>query len=546
MSDFIPPSTLDRGRYTVTKVLGTGGTATVLLAQDTRMGVERAIKILHPYIARSARTRARFMNEAHAQATLKHQNVLMVHDVVEDDQGVYMVMELAERGALGAQVLKRGCLSAREVADIGIHVGEALSVAHRAGMIHRDLKPANILVDRHGVLKLADFGIARIKNTDLTLTRSGSVMGTWAFMPPEQREDSSQVDHRSDIYAFGVTLYALLTARGTGGLHNKEAWGKAYAGVPPGLATIVQTATRLFPEDRYQSMDDMVANLRAWRASPEGAGAGWGADDETAPFYADMEGGAPTAIPDEEHTALAPQPTPSSAATVQGSPDDAFTQVEVTTTVAQPAPVWVSVAAFAGGGMIVAALLGVILVLVVDRFAPEPAPGDEPVAVTAEEPAAQTAAQTAEAPAAGAGDEAPDGSAEPPEEAPPEDAPAEPTATKGKETSTASSSTRKGRQRVLEVIVPTEPTPSADTTGKASPPDETGTLFVRTIPHGASVSVGGRTPPRKGSGYALPIGTHNVELRSAAGESYNVPVTIRSKQTASICYSFDTNSKCPD
>jgi len=554
VSDFIPPSTLDRARYSVSKVLGAGGTATVLLAYDTRMGVDRAIKILHPQFSKAAGTRARFMNEAHAQAALKHPNVLMVHDVVEDEQGVYMVMELAERGALGAQVMQNGCFAPREVADIGIHVGEALAVAHRAGMIHRDLKPANILVDRHGVLKLADFGIARIKKADQTLTRSGSVMGTWAFMPPEQREDSSQVDHRSDIYAFGVTLYALLTGRGTAGLHNQEGWDKAYGGVPRRLATIIQTATRLYPEDRYDSMEDMVAELRGWRASSTGAGPGWGSeDDETAPIPIEPppHAGAATAVPEEHltnawphHSALAPAEPAHTA------------QPEVTTSMTPPAPLWMTVAAFAGGGMIVAALLGIIVVLVADRASSDGgddgtkvvdvAPDDLDPAGTAgtrDDPASADPSAgdptTAGDPSAAdvPRDSVPAGTADAPSERPPK-------ASSDSKKSAGSGSPSTGGRRVIQVITPTKAT-AEDSSGSAPPPpDETGTLVVRTIPSGASVTVGGRVPSRKGGGYSLPIGSHTVELRSAAGESHRVPVTIRFGRTVDICYSFDTNSTC--
>ena len=532
----------------------------MLLANDSRMGVERAIKILHPQFSRSDGTRARFMNEAHAQATLKHPNVLMVHDVVDDEQGVYMVMELAERGALGAHVLANGCYGPREVADIGIHVGEALAVAHRAGMIHRDLKPANILVDRHGVLKLADFGIARVKNADMTLTRSGSVMGTWAFMPPEQREDSSQVDHRSDIYAFGVTLYALLTGRGTSGLHNREGWDKAYAGVPAGLATIIQTATRLYPEDRYQEMDDMVAELRSWRGSAEGAGPGWGAEyDETVaiPINLPLQAGAATAVPEDGYndtwsTGPGTEPPTDVAPTEVAATDIGVTAVpaahtEHTTSISPGAPLWVSVAAFAGGGMIVAALLGIIIVLVADRIGAEPV--EDPPVLVDQPPEVPPIDNPPDAVPA-ADDPPPEDPPTAPEEPPPgtAEAPSQkapPAATDSKKSGGGSGgSTSTGGRRVIQVITPTEPSGDDSKTGSAAPPDETGILVVRTIPSGASVTVGGRTPSRKGGGYSLPIGSHTVELRSAAGESHRVPVTIRAGRTVDICYSFDTNSAC--
>ncbi len=526
---YIPPATLDRGRYRVEKLLGTGGTATVLLAHDTRIDVPRAIKVLSPTFARSSATRARFLNEAHAQAALKHPNVLMVHDVIDDEQGVYMVMELAEQGALGSRVLERGLLSPRETADVGIQVGGALAVAHRAGLVHRDIKPANILVDRHGVLKLADFGIARIRNADHTLTRSGSVMGTWAFMPPEQREDSSTVDHRSDIYAFGVTLYALMTGGNTSMLHNREAWPEAYARVPAGLATIVQRATRLFPEDRFASMEDMVRELVQWRSTPEGAGPGWSGAASSEPVG--FSSASPTAVPVDTQGQVDGRDT------WNGDPSLVETPAEAPAP-APPAPPWLSVAAFAGGGMVVAALLAVIGILVVDRSTstdkspsaieapiaqPDPPPADQPAPATVpDEPAPETTPAAAQQ------------TPVPPE---PSTKPA------AKEHSTRRSA-EEPRRRVIEVITETAPNPAASTSSAPEVPDETGTLVVRTIPSGATVKAGGRVPPRKNGGYELPIGTHTIELTSASGEVHRMPVTIRAGKSIEVCYSFDSNSAC--
>lgn len=262
------PQTLDGGRYRIEGVIGNGGSATVLLALDTRMGVHRAIKLMLPEVAASAQRRARLKAEAQAQAGLKHANVLMVHDAVEDAQGVYLVMELAEADSLSERLYKEGPLSPREVVEVGIAIGGALGVAHDEGMVHRDIKPGNILVDRHGVYKLADFGIAHAKGRQ-GLTHHGMVMGTLSFMPPEQRADSSNADPRSDIYAFGVTLYALLVGKESSSLHNQEAWAVAFAKVPPLLAPIIQRATRFNPEDRYPRVQDMVGDLQRVRDEME-------------------------------------------------------------------------------------------------------------------------------------------------------------------------------------------------------------------------------------------------------------------------------------
>ncbi|MCK6506793.1 serine/threonine protein kinase, partial [Myxococcota bacterium] len=255
------PELLSEGRYRIERVLGVGGMSVVLLAFDNRMHVQRAIKLLHKRYAKSPQVRERFENEAYAQARLRHPNILMVHDVVDDDVGVYLVMELAEGGSLADRVKQQGPLSPREAAQVGITMCRALGVAHAEGVVHRDIKPENVLVDKHGTLKVADFGIARVVDRHGNLTQTGMVMGTWAYMPPEQRESARQVDGRADIYALGATLFYLLTGKQPTALHNPETHGREYVDFPEALARAIQKATRLYPEDRYQSCEELARDL---------------------------------------------------------------------------------------------------------------------------------------------------------------------------------------------------------------------------------------------------------------------------------------------
>ncbi len=266
MSDFVA-RTLQNGRYQVLRVLGSGGMSIVYEARDTRLNVNRAIKVLHRRFSKDMQVRKRFETEAMAQASLKHANILMVHDVIDDEDGVYLVMELADQGSLAQQVRTGGPLTTLEAIDIGIDLASALQVAHDEGLVHRDIKPENVLRDRRGVLKIADFGIARITTGARGMTATGAILGTWSYMPPEQREGAHDLDHRADIYALGVSLYYLLTLQQRSDLHNAEAYAKAFADWPEELAAVVQKACRFEPEDRYEDCATLVEALREIRGA---------------------------------------------------------------------------------------------------------------------------------------------------------------------------------------------------------------------------------------------------------------------------------------
>ncbi len=538
-SELEVPQTLDGGRYRIERVIGAGGAARVLLAFDTRMGVRRAIKLLHPHVARSEANRSRFKAEAHAQADLKHGNVLMVHDAIEDAQGVYLVMELAESDSLGQRVQAQGALPLRDVVEVGLAIGGALSVAHASGLVHRDIKPANILVDRHGVYKLADFGIARAEGREQELTQAGMVMGTWAFMPPEQREDSHQVDPRSDVYAFGVTLYALLKGRHAQSLHNQEAWAVAFAGVPPAFAAIIQRATRLYPEDRYPDMLAMVAELQRFKEAMERAG-----DDPGALPSPALAGSAgvhtlvgTTAVPalDDGKTFL-PE-----AMSAQGLTGERRSR----------GPLLIGVAVGVGLLFFLGVVGAGLALLGGERGestgAPEAteaalpaAPSETAAALPVPEAAAPVGAVSASsqpvapsAPtAAAARVAAPTSGSAARDAAPPE----------------ASAGASKG-PRVIAVISAEEassgatiPPPVADGVATTEP---MGKVVLRTVPSGATVRLRGRAlSPGAGGALELPAGGHTLELTSPSGESIRLAVSVSPSETVQLCYNFDTNSAC--
>ena len=576
------PSTLDGGRYVIEKVLGAGGTATVLLAEDTRIGVRRAIKILHPQFAKSAESRRRFLNEAHAQAGLAHPNVLMVHDAVEDGATTFLVMELAERGNLGDRVLEQGVMSPDDVAEVGITIGGALAVAHKAGVIHRDIKPANILVDRHGVLKLADFGIARVDGERFHLTRTGSVMGTWAYMPPEQRTDSASVDARSDIYAFGVTLYALLKGREASDLHNKESWKRAFDGVPAGLARVIQNATRLYPEDRYASMEELVSELQRWRSSASaeersaqvpslapivnphdatdviGAAAPGRAlhtlvPDANTSFDGEDDSGSLASLaalprPPVALTSLAEEQAPDPE-TGSGQPGPALTASQAPTGSDagqhRVANLLMGITAAAS----VVAVAALLFVLFGRGPSGEPAAVPPTPAVAAAKPPVEAAVDAAATdPESAPPEAAPDAPPTAPDAAAP--APSKPAAGGSTEASAGSASAGSGsskrpKRRVIKVI----PSGSSSESGasSAAPAPEgpaMGKMRVRTVPSGATVKHRGRVVAAKSGFYELPVGNQTVELVSPSGETTRMAVMVRSGSTVDLCYSFDTNSAC--
>jgi serine/threonine-protein kinase len=203
------------GRYELVEELGEGGMATVYRARDHELRRDVAIKVLFPHLAKRAEIVRRFDREARAAAKLEHPNILRVYDVGGGEPGPgndppYIVMELIRGTSLKEIVEQRGPLLAELAACAGALLADALAVAHAAGVIHRDVKPANVMVAPGGRLLLADFGVARVEDDDSLVTRTGALLGTPAFMSPEQAT-GTEVDARSDVYSLGASLYQLAT-----------------------------------------------------------------------------------------------------------------------------------------------------------------------------------------------------------------------------------------------------------------------------------------------------------------------------------------------
>ncbi len=200
------------GRYQIKSEIGRGGMATVYTAHDPRFDREVALKLLPREVLQDTEARARFEREAKTIAMLEHPAIVPVYDYGEDNGQLYLVMRLMKGGSL-TERLKRGALSLAEATRLTERLAGALDAAHAKGIIHRDLKPGNVLFDEYDNPYISDFGIAKWSQASVVLTRSNAVVGTPAYMSPEQIRGESDIDRRSDIYAFGAILFEMLTGR---------------------------------------------------------------------------------------------------------------------------------------------------------------------------------------------------------------------------------------------------------------------------------------------------------------------------------------------
>jgi len=239
-----------------------------------------AIKILPPTIGQDPSFRARFEREGRTIASLNHPSIIRVYDIDETDGLFYMVMDLLPGGTLEAR-LREGGLDRRWSVDVIVKMAEALDYAHSQGVIHRDIKPSNILLDAEGRPVLADFGIAHMaqSESDPSLTAAGMVMGTPAYMAPEQLS-GGQIDARSDIYALGVVLYQLLAGRApfTGDTmavvtahltKQPQALRELVRDLPPALDAVVLQALAKQPGHRFKSAGVFAQALRSAAADLE-------------------------------------------------------------------------------------------------------------------------------------------------------------------------------------------------------------------------------------------------------------------------------------
>jgi WD40 repeat protein/serine/threonine protein kinase len=300
LSDFLtPPQAPDElgrlGPYRVLQVLGAGGMGVVFRAEDPHLARLVALKAMLPSLAARESARQRFLREARAAAALKHDHVVTVYQVGEDRGVPYLAMELLEGEPLDARVRREGKLPVPEVLRIGRETALGLAAAHRRGLIHRDIKPANLWLEAHGEtgastaggrVKVLDFGLARAVDEEAHLTQQGAVVGTPAYMAPEQGQGRS-VDHRCDLFSLGCVLYLLATGeppfKGTAvvstlmavATENPSPPHALDPALPPGLSELIM---RLLAKDRAgrppsaqavaETLGHIAAGLAASPAAP--------------------------------------------------------------------------------------------------------------------------------------------------------------------------------------------------------------------------------------------------------------------------------------
>ncbi len=269
------------GRYELIEIVGTGGMAIVYRALDQKTGREVAVKLLRPEFERDEEFVRRFSHEAKAAAQVAHENIVNMLDVGFD--GVpYIVMEFVRGQTLKDLIRSMGSIPQRQAVAMALRILAALDHAHRNNIVHRDIKPQNILVDENGMIKVADFGIARLTTSaTMTATGDGSFFGSVHYISPEQAR-GEKADEKSDLYSVGVVLYEMLTGQVPFDSESAVSIAIKHIGetprsirelkpeLPRALEQILQKALSKDPADRYQSASEMAADLKRSLTNPRG------------------------------------------------------------------------------------------------------------------------------------------------------------------------------------------------------------------------------------------------------------------------------------
>ena len=260
-------------RYRIVDKIGVGGMADVYLGEDTLLGRQVAIKVLHANFANDDEFVTRFKREAQAAGKLNHPNIVNMYDVGFDQDLHYIIMEYVDGETLKEYITRHGRLSIDEAVKFTIAIAEGLEHAHTMGIVHCDIKPHNVIITRTGRVKVTDFGIARAMNATNTVMYTNSILGSAHYLSPEQAS-GKPVDGNTDIYSLGVVLYEMLTGRvpfegetpiavALKHVREKVAPPTRYnPSIPPLLEAVVMKALSKNPADRFNSISDMISDLR--------------------------------------------------------------------------------------------------------------------------------------------------------------------------------------------------------------------------------------------------------------------------------------------
>jgi serine/threonine-protein kinase len=269
---------LDKGtivsHYKIEKKIGAGGMGEVYLAEDTKLNRRVALKFLPAQFASDEEFKVRFQREAQAAAALNHPNIVTVYEVAEYQNRPYMAMEYVEGRSL-KELIAEATLAVDEIVNYAVQMCDALAKAHTADIIHRDIKSHNVLIDRDGRVRVLDFGLVKLKR-EMMLTQVGTVVGTAAYMSPEQAK-GEEVDHRTDIWSLGVVLYEMITGQMPfKGEHDQAVIYSILntdprpitsfrPKLPTELEDIVRKSLARSAEERYQKTEDLLADLTSLR-----------------------------------------------------------------------------------------------------------------------------------------------------------------------------------------------------------------------------------------------------------------------------------------
>jgi len=265
-------------RYEILEQIGTGGMADVYKAKDTKLNRFVAIKVMKKEFSDDSTFVSKFRAEAQSAAGLTHSNIVSVYDVGDEDGVYYIVMELVEGITLKKYIEKRGKIPFKEAVSIAIQIVNGMEAAHKSGIVHRDIKPQNIIISKDGKVKVTDFGIAKVSSN--TTINSSQTMGSVHYISPEQARGGF-LDARTDIYSMGVTIFEMLTGTvpfddensvtvAVKHIQDKIPYASSRAeGIPVSIDKIVAKCTEKKPDRRYQSAEELLADLKKSLVMPD-------------------------------------------------------------------------------------------------------------------------------------------------------------------------------------------------------------------------------------------------------------------------------------